>query len=135
MFILRFNNFDRIVDPQHVGASRKTVKRLERIWLCGIWLSMAPLKLGGTCLSFDEFIDALCQRNGLQPLEICNVCDGCNAPFTVAHAISYKKGGLVSIQHNDTRNEAGALAKQALQESKVSFKPMINNGKRSNDTT
>ena len=49
------------VEEMKVGASRKTMKRLERIGRCGIYLSMAPLKLGSTCLFFDEFMDALRQ--------------------------------------------------------------------------
>ena len=49
-----------------------------------------------------------------KPLGLCNACDGCGAPFTVAYALSCKKGGLVSIWHNDTRDKAGALAMHAL---------------------
>ena len=45
-----------------VGAPKKTVKRFERIGRCGIWLSIAPLKLGCSCLSFDQFMDALGQQ-------------------------------------------------------------------------
>ena len=55
-------------------------------------------------------------------------------PFTVAHALSCKKGGLVSIRHNDARDKAGALAQHALQASKVTYESMINNGRGPNDT-
>ena len=58
-------------------------------------------------MSFDEFMDALRVRYGLKTLGLCNVCDDCNAPFTVAHALSCKRGELVSIRHNDARDEAG----------------------------
>ena len=74
-------------------------------------------------------------RYGLKPLGLCNVCDACNAPFTVAHALSCKKGGLVSIRHNDARDEAGALASHALQASKITYEPMITNGRGLNDAT
>ena len=67
------------------------------------------------------------------PLGLCNVCDGCNAPFTIAHTLSCKKGGLVSIHYNDVRDEAGALAMHALQASKVTYEPMINNGRGPNE--
>ena len=69
-------------------------------------------------------MDSSRQRYGLKPLGVCNQCDGCNAAFTVA----CKKGGLVSIRHNDARDEAGALAGQALQASKILYEPMINTG-------
>ena len=49
-------------------------------------------------------------------------------------ALSCKKGGLVSIRHNDARNEAGALTMHALQASKVTYEPMLNNGRGPNDT-
>ena len=81
------------VELMKVGAPKKLVKRLERTGQTGIWLSIVPSKLGGSCLSLDEFMDALRRRYGLKPLGICNVCDGCNAPFTVAHALSCKRGG------------------------------------------
>ena len=123
------------VEQMKVGASRKKMKRLERIGQCGIWLSIAPLKLGGSCLSFDEFMDTLRGQYGLKQLGLFNVCNRCVAPFMVAHALSCKKGGLVSIWHNDARNKAGALAMHALQASKVTYESMINNGREPNDTT
>ena len=121
-----------VVAGMKEGAPKRTIKRLERIGQCGIWLSIALLKLSGTTLSFDEWMDSSRQRYGLKPLGLCNHCDGCNAAFTVAHALSCKKGGLVSIRHNDARDEAGALAMQALQASKISYEPMINNGRGRN---
>ena len=64
------------VELMKVGAPKKLAKRLERIGQCGIWLSVAPLKLGGSCLFFDKFMDALLGWYGLKPLGLCNVCDG-----------------------------------------------------------
>ena len=72
------------VERLKVNASKKVIKRLERIGQCGIWLSIPPNKLAGSCLSFDEFMDAFRERYGLKPLGLCNVCNGCGAPFTVA---------------------------------------------------
>ena len=40
----------------------------------------------------------------------------------------------MSIRHNDARDEAGALASHALQASKITYEPMINNGSGPNDT-
>ena len=33
-----------VVEEMKVGGPKKTIKRLERIGQCGIWLSIAPLK-------------------------------------------------------------------------------------------
>ena len=59
-------------------------------------------------------MDSSRQRYGLKPLGLCNQYDGCNAAFTVAHALSCKQGGLVSIRHNDARLIAGALRSSSL---------------------
>ena len=48
-----------VVDRRKAGTSKQKVKRLKRIGHCGIWLSMAPLELSATTLSFDEFIDSV----------------------------------------------------------------------------
>eukprot|EP00804_Cyclotella_cryptica_P021415 CCRYP_019556-RB/>CCRYP_019556-RB protein AED:0.57 eAED:0.40 QI:0/-1/0/1/-1/0/1/0/71 len=32
-------------------------------------------------------------------------CDGCGAGFTVEHGLNCKKGGQVSLRHNDVRDE------------------------------
>ena len=56
------------VKQMKVGAPKKLVKLLERIGQTGIWLSIVPSKLGGSCLSFDEFMDVLRGRYGLKPL-------------------------------------------------------------------
>ena len=64
-------------------------------------------------------------RYGMRPTNLCSHCDGCKAGFTVEHALSCKKGGLVCVRHDDVRDEAGALAAMALTNSKVSYEPQI----------
>ena len=41
----------------------------------------------------------------------------------------------MSIRHNYARDKAGALASHALQASKITYEPMINNGRGLNDAT
>ena len=55
-------------------------------------------------------------------------CDRCGARFSVAHALSCKKGGLVSIRHDNVRDEASALAELALLKTCVSYEPFIFQG-------
>ena len=112
-----------------VGASKQTKKRLERIGRTGKWLTIPPNKLDGTLLSKEEWRDNARLRYGWKPMDLCSHCDGCGAGFTVEHALSCKKGGLVCIRHDDARDEAGSLAAMALTKSKVSYEPTIYYGR------
>ena len=49
--------------------------------------------------------------------------------FSFEDTLSYKKGGLVSIWHNDTHNKVGALAALVLTHCKAFYEPMINYGR------
>ena len=60
---------------------------------------------------------------------LCSHCDGCAAPFTGEHWLSCKKGGLVSIRHDNVRNEVDALAGQALTTGKITYEPSISYGR------
>ena len=56
-------------------------------------------------------------------------CDGCGEGFSIEHALSCKKGGLVTQRHDDARDEAGNLAAQAFTKGRVSYEPLINYGR------
>jgi hypothetical protein len=67
----------------------------------GAWLSIVPSTVKGTELSAQEFQDAILMRYGLVPPDLPLTCDGCNAPFTLQHALlCCKKGSLVISRHN-----------------------------------
>ena len=106
-------------------ASKAVKKRLERIGQTGAWLTMIPNRLNNTLLSMEEWRDNARLRYGLRPVGLCAHCDGCGAHFTIEHGLNCKKGGLVGIRHDDTRDEAGGLAAMALTLSKVSYEPQI----------
>ena len=113
-----------------VSEARPAAKRrLERIGRTGACWSLVPNKLNGTTMSKDEFFDNVRLRYGWKPVGLCERCDGCNAPFTVEHALGCKKGGLVVQRHDDARDEAGALAAMALTSSRVSYEPYIYHGR------
>jgi hypothetical protein len=52
-----------------------------------------------TELSAHEFRDALFMRYGIAPPDLPDNCDGCEACFTLQHALGRKKGGLVIFRH------------------------------------
>ena len=65
---------------------------------------------------------------GLVPKNLPRMCDGCGATFTVEHALTCKKGGLIVTRHNDCRDEFADLASKATTASRVTTEPMIHYG-------
>ncbi len=80
--------------------SRTIARRQET----GAWLSVLPSTVNGTELSAKEFRDALTMRYGERPSNFPTHCDGCDAHFTLQHALACKKGGLVIFRHNEVRD-------------------------------
>ena len=93
-------------------------------------MSRVPSRLEGTQLLRQEWHDVMSLRYGLTPVGLIQQCDGCGANFSVEHALSCKKGGLVSWRHNDARDEWAWLCTRALPPSHVSTEPIINDGAR-----
>ena len=60
------------------------------------------------------------------PQDIPATCDGCGKKFSIEHALSCPKGGLVISRHNDAAKEWGALGARALVPSAITYKPKIN---------
>jgi hypothetical protein len=110
-------------------------RRMRRSTETGAWLTAMPNSLNGTELSEDEFRDSLRLRFGLTPVALPERCDGCDAKFTVAHALSCKKGGLVLLRHNDIAAEWHSLCASALTASAVSDEPLILTGRDSQGST
>jgi hypothetical protein len=111
-------------------AARPTAsRRMRRSKETGAWLTLTPNTLNGTELSEEEFRDNLRLRFGLQPLSLPEECDGCSKKFSVDHALSCKRGGLVTLRHNDVAAEWHTLCAQALTPSAVSDEPLIFSGR------
>ena len=100
--------------------------RLHMATRNGACLSAVPHLLIGTELSQEEFRDNLCLRYGLMPQDIPATCDGCGKKFSIEHAISCPKGGLVLEKNYDAANEWGALGTRALIPSAITYEPKIN---------
>ena len=66
---------------------------------------MAPVSSrDGFVLTKNEFNDNLSLRYSLPFQNLPSKCDGCSGDFSVQHALSCKRGGLVSIRHNEIRD-------------------------------
>jgi hypothetical protein len=85
--------------------------------------------VNGTELSAQEFRDALLMRYGITPPDLPATCDGCEGKFTLQHALSCKKGGLVIFRHNEIRDELVYLAGKALTPSAIRNEPLIHTGR------
>lgn len=74
------------------------------------WLSALPLKKHNYDLSPSEFRDALAVRYKRRAPNLPVSCDGCGrGGFNMEHALSCKKGGLISRRHNEIRDVLGEL--------------------------
>jgi hypothetical protein len=96
------------------------------------WLTTMPNPLNGTELSVHEFRDSLRLRLRLVPLGLPYRCDGCGQRFSLGHAMTCKKGGLVLLCHNDMAAEWHHLCAQALSPSAVSDEPLIHSSRGGN---
>ena len=118
----------RLVDKLKAAAPRDERKWYERNDKNGSWLTVRPDVLGETLLSWQEFVDNARICLNLKVLDLPQHCDGCGSGFSVKHALSCNKGGLVSIRHDNVRDEAGVLAELVLPKSRVLYKPFIFHG-------
>ena len=103
-------------DRQHIIRSASST---------GAWLTTLPNLLNGSDLSTDEFRDGVRLCLGIKPTALPLCCDGCDERFTIEHAMSCRKGGLILHQHNDLVTTWGQLCGQAHIPSTVSDKPLI----------
>ena len=71
--------------------------RLHRATMNGAWLSIVPHRLNGTEFSWEKFRDNLRLRYGLMTQDISATCDGCGKRFSIEHALSCPKGGLILV--------------------------------------
>ena len=81
-----------------IGSNERN--RLHRATRNGAWLSALPHRINGSELSREKIWDNLCFRYGLMPQDVPATYKGCGKKFSVEHALSCPKGGLVLERHN-----------------------------------
>jgi hypothetical protein len=119
------SEFDSLI----VGCSLAERRRINRTKSTGRWLTVTPADANGTTLSANEFRDSLMLRYGLRPHNLPERCDGCNAPFTVNHAMCCPKGGLIAIRHDEMKMEWHSICAAAFKPSRVTDEPEIHSGR------
>ena len=85
--------------------------------------------INGTELGPQEWRDALFLRYGLEPTDLPTYCDGCQAKFSISHALDGKKCGLVTAHHNKLRDGVADLAGKAFTPFHVRDDPLIYSGR------
>ena len=126
-----FQRHQAVFTDLKTRASTKDARRLARAEHTGAWLGVAPNRRNGTELSGEEFRDGLRLRLGLPLLDLPPHCDGCGSPFTVTHAMSCKKGGLIGDRHRELCAEWAHLCSKAWNPAAVSDEPEIRTGRLS----
>ena len=87
----------------------RAVKRINGGSLSA-WLTALPIAAVNFDFSEVEFRDALSVRYNKNLNASPTFCDGCQSPFTLRHALACKKGGLLTLRHNEIRDAVGDLA-------------------------
>ena len=82
------------------------------------WLTSLPIKDFGFDLTKQEFNDALRIRYGWIMDRLPSMCT-CGSRFDVPHALSCKKGGFVTLRHNELRNITAELLNEVCVDVKV----------------
>ena len=72
-----------------------------------------------------EWRDALFLQYGLEPPDLPKICDGCNAAFSICHALNCKKEGLVIARHNKLYDGVTYLSRKSFTPMHVWDDPLI----------
>ena len=81
------------------GAPVQGAHCMRRATNNGSWLTVQPSMVNKTELGAQEWRDKLFLRYRLEPKDLPNYCDCCNAKLTICHALNFKKGELVTELH------------------------------------
>ena len=98
-------------------SERRAVKQAQEKG-SSTWLNVLPLKDQGFVLRKDEFRDALALRYNRTISNLPSRC-ACGALFDVNHAMNCKKGGFVSIRHDNIRNFEANLLKNVCHDVEI----------------
>jgi hypothetical protein len=118
-----FNSYHALLSEQPNGTVLQ--RRLLRTCQTGCWLTALPSILTRTNLSAQEWSDALYLHYGLTPPNIPSLCDGCHKQNSLTHALNCLNGGLITLRHNEIRQELGAIACEVFPPSAVSVEPLL----------
>ena len=79
---------------------------------------MLSIKQLGFSLSKSEFWDAVYLRYGLPLKRLPSHCD-CSKVYTAQHALSCKKGGFVTLRHNELRDNIAEMLQEVTNDVRI----------------
>ena len=82
------------------------------------WLTVLPIKEKGYFLNKREFWDAIRLRYGWPLKRLPSKC-ACQETFSVAHALTCKKGGFIISRHNEIRDITAELLDEVCNDVKI----------------
>ena len=86
-----------------VGTVQRA-RRLRRRTKTGAWLTVQPTTVNRTELGEQEWSDALFLRYGLETPDLLTHYNNCHAKLFISNVLDFKKGGLVTMRHNELRD-------------------------------
>ena len=89
---------------------------------------MAPIIVNGADIGAQGWCGAVFIWYGIEPPYLPHHCDGCGVIFTVTHSLNFKKGVLITAQHDELPDRVVDLAYKALTPTNVRNNPLITPG-------
>ena len=86
------------------------------------WLTVLPLSEQHYYLNKEEFRDALRLRYNWNIPRLPATC-ACNLKFSVDHALSCKKGGFITLRHNEIRDITASVLNEVCKD--VELEPLL----------
>ena len=82
------------------------------------WLTMLPITEHGFELSKQQFWDSVSLQYGWKITNLPIFCP-CGSKFNIQHSMSCKKGGFVSIRHNDLRDLTVIIVSEVCKDTEI----------------
>ena len=84
-----------------------------------------PLTINGIELGAQEWRKSLFLQYGIEPPDLPSHCDVFGAAFKICHSLDCKKGGLITVCHNELRGGVADLTGKAFTPVHVCDNPKI----------
>ena len=108
--------YNKVIEEVDVKTKRVLELALEKG--SGSWLTALPIKSLGYILNKQEFKDSISLRYGWKIPNTPSYCQ-CGSKNDIDHALSCKKGGYVTMRHNNIRDLEAELMKEVCFDVKV----------------
>ena len=106
-------NLERIL-PNLLDLTQRKVEMAQETGASN-WLSSLPIKAKGFSLTKQEFHDAIALRYGWPIEGLPDLCT-CGENFTQQHAMVCRKGGFISMRHDEIRDITTALLSEVCKD-------------------